>query len=70
MNFRCIFATGLLWFSTTDGIIFQFYRVNGLKCYYILKLIVNGLKFILIVLFVTDVNDLQIGWSQVRKWKN
>lgn len=32
--------------------------------------LLNGLNCILTVLLITDVNNLQVGWSQIRKWKN
>lgn len=32
--------------------------------------LLKGLNCMLIVLLITNVNDLQVGWSQVRKWKN
>lgn len=34
------------------------------------EIVFNALNCILIVLLITNVNDLQAGWSQIRKWKN
>lgn len=34
------------------------------------EIVFNALNGILIVLLITNVNDLQVGWSQIRKWKN
>lgn len=49
---------------------FSYSQFESTEVLLLCETVLCGLKCILIVLLITDVDNFQVGWSQVRKWEN